>query len=73
MASHGIRPHERVKLKIWLEGPKFLLQEEDHWPVQPHHLPEISEDDQNVKPVKKAQTYDIIQDLFYITILRGSL
>ena len=57
IASCGLRPHERAKLKIWLECPKFLLQEEDHWPVQPHHLPEISEDDRNVKPVKKAQTY----------------
>ena len=63
IASRGLRPHERAKLKIWLEGPKFLLQEEDHWPVQPHHLPEISEDDRNVKPVKKAQTYVIKQDL----------
>ena len=49
IASRGLRPYERAKLKIWLEGPKFLLQEEDHWPVQPHHLPEISEDDRKVK------------------------
>ena len=56
VSSRGLRPHKRAKLKIWLEGPKFLLQEEDHWPVQPHHLPEISEDDRNVKPVKKAQS-----------------
>ena len=63
VASCGLRPHERDKLKIWLEGPKFLLQEEDHWPVQPHHLPEISEDDRNAKPVKKAQTYIVKQDL----------
>ena len=62
IVSRGLRPHERAKLKIWLEGPKFLLQE-DHWPVQPHHLPEISEDDRNVKPVKKAETYVIKQDL----------
>ena len=63
IASRGLRPHERAKLKIWLEGPKFLLQEEDHWPAQPHHLPEISEDDRNAKPVKKAQTYVVKQDL----------
>ena len=51
-ASRGLRPHERAKLKIWLEGPRFLLQDETHWPVQPPHLPEISEDDRNIKPVK---------------------
>ena len=55
IASRGLRPHERAKLKIWLEGPKFLLQDGDHWPVQPHYLPEICEDDRHVKPVKKAQ------------------
>ena len=55
IASRGLRPHERAKLKIWLEGPKFLLQDGDHWPVQPHYLPEICEDDRHVKPVKKAR------------------
>ena len=29
-ASRGLRPHERAKLKIRLEGPKFLLQDENH-------------------------------------------
>jgi len=63
IASHGLRPHERAKLKICLEGPKFLLQEEDHWPVQSHHLPDIRVDDRNLKPVKKAHTYVVKQDL----------
>ncbi|XP_067029999.1 uncharacterized protein [Acropora muricata] len=60
-ALRGLRPHERAKLKIWLEGPTFLLQDENHWPVQPPYLLDISEDDRNVKLVK-AQMYVVKQD-----------
>ena len=67
-ASRGLRPHERAKLKIWLEGPTFLLQDETHWPVQPPHLPEISEDDRNIKPVK-AQMYVVQQDFGADTLI----
>ena len=63
-----MRPHERAKLKIWLEGPKFLLQDENNWPVQLPYLPEISEDDRNVKPVK-AQMYVVQQDFGADTLI----
>ena len=60
-ALRGLRPHELAKLKIWLEGPTFLLQDENHWPVQPPYLLDIREDDRNVKLVK-AQMYVVKQD-----------
>lgn len=61
-ASRGFNSHERTKLKIWLEGPRFLLKDESQWPNQPTQLPEIDENDQNVKRSKKVQTHAVMQD-----------
>ena len=61
-ASRGFNPHERTKLKIWLEGPSFLLKDESQWPNQPTQLPEIDENDQNVKRSKKVQAHAVMQD-----------
>ena len=61
-ASRGLNSRERTKLKIWLEGPKFLLEDENQWPTQPTQLPDIDKDDLNVKRSKKAQTHATTQD-----------
>ena len=53
-ASRGFNSHERTKLKIWLEGPRFLLKDESQWPNQPTQLPEIDENDKNVRRSKKV-------------------
>ena len=36
----------------WKKGPEFLWQEEEAWPSAPDEMPEIAEDD---KEVKKGQ------------------
>ena len=61
-ASRGFNSHERTKLKIWLEGPRFLLKDESQWPNQPTQLPEIDKNDQNVKRSKKVQAHTVMQD-----------
>lgn len=65
---------EHFKLKIWLEGPKFLSEDESQWPIQPTQLHEIGEDNRNVNRSKKAQAHVITQgrefDSLFITTFR---
>ncbi|XP_070566927.1 uncharacterized protein [Ptychodera flava] len=55
-ASRGIQlDHINGRLlQLWYEGPQFLWQPRSSWPTQPTDLPEISEDD---KELKKAKVY----------------
>lgn len=31
-ASRGLSLNDKAKIKEWLQGPKFLWEEEDKWP-----------------------------------------
>jgi len=37
---------------IWLRGPEFLRQAEEHWPARPVDLPPVDDDDPEIKTVK---------------------
>ncbi|XP_070560303.1 uncharacterized protein [Ptychodera flava] len=55
-ASRGIQlDHINGRLlQLWYEGPQFLWQPRSSWPTEPTDLPEIPEDD---KELKKAKVY----------------
>ena len=40
-ASRGLKPNEEIKIKEWLNGPKFLWETEDKWPSPPTGLKEM--------------------------------
>lgn len=49
LASRGIQPSEKSKLKYWLEGPEFLKSKDNHFPAQPENLAPIDENDCELK------------------------
>ena len=51
-ASRGLNAEEFAKLDHWLRGPKFLWQDESHWPVQPDELPELEDSNRELKREK---------------------
>ena len=59
-ASRGIKPNESNKIERWLKGPQFLSIDEEFWPKQPDQLPEIQDDDDEVKK-EKVRSYAIVQ------------
>lgn len=48
IASRGIRADDSANIHVWLNGPKFLLQDPRHWPKNPLQ-PEVAEYDSEVK------------------------
>jgi len=56
-ASRGLTADEMLKSKRWLNGPKFLWETNDSWPEQPNNLPDVSQDDNEVK--KEVQAFNV--------------
>ena len=60
-ASRGFSGSEARKSRHWFNGPAFLDQEESKWPKQPDEIPDLPEDDHELKR-KKAQVHMSIQE-----------
>ena len=60
-ASRGFSSSETQKLKHWFNGPAFLSQIESEWPKQPDEVPDLPEDDRELKR-KKLQVYMLQQE-----------
>ena len=59
-ASRGLMPGSECKL--WLEGPGFLWQSEEHWPENPNALAPLSDDDPEIKKVKAVATNTLLRE-----------
>ena len=60
-ASRGFSSSEARKSRHWFNGPALLDQEESKWPKQPDEIPDLPEDDHELKR-KKAQVHMSIQE-----------
>ena len=60
-ASRGFSSSEARKLRHWFNGPAFLDQEESEWPKQLDEIPDLPEDDHELKR-KRAQVHMAIQE-----------
>ena len=60
-ASRSFSSSEPRKSRHWINGPACLDQEESNWPKQPDKIPDLPEDDHELKR-KKAQVYMSIQE-----------
>ena len=60
-ASRSFSSTEPRKSRHWFNGPAFLNQQESKWPKQPDEIPDLPEDDYELKK-KKAQVYMSIQE-----------
>ncbi|XP_078493996.1 uncharacterized protein LOC144749513 [Ciona intestinalis] len=56
-ASRGLMPDKATgeQVNVWINGPSFLHQSEDSWPVRPSSLPTIPDSDPEVK--KETQSH----------------
>ena len=60
LASRGIHPTEKAKLKYWIEGPKFLqAANDDDFPVQPSNLGTIDSADIEAKKTVLTTNADV--------------
>lgn len=63
LASRGIDPHQIVNIKLWWNGPEFLSQHENLWPILgskvPIELPELK--------VLSSQIVESTETLFDVT------
>ena len=59
IASRGISASDKVNLHIWLNGPKFLWHDSEHWPQQ-QLTTEVAENDVEVK--KEAVIHVTVSD-----------
>ena len=66
-ASRGLMPDSECKL--WLEGPSFLRQSEDHWPEKPNALAPLSDDDPEIKKVKAVATNTLLREPSLLEIM----
>ncbi len=57
-ASRGLIPNEEIKIKEWLNGPKFLWKTEDKWPSPPTGLKEMP--DEHLEQRKTARVDRIV-------------
>jgi len=60
-ASRGFSSSETQKLKHWFNRPVFLSQVESEWPKQPDEIPDLPEDDCELKR-KKVQVHLFVQE-----------
>ena len=60
-ASRGFSGSKTQKLKHWFNGPPFLGQVESEWPRQPVEIPDLPEDDRELKR-KKVQVHMLMQE-----------
>ena len=59
--SRGFSSSEARKSRHWFNGPAFLDQDESTWTKQPDAIPDLPEDDHELKR-KKAQVHMSIQE-----------
>lgn len=59
-ASRGFSITETHKLQSWLSGPALLYKEEREWPKQPAQIPDLSEEDCELKQ-RKLQVHGTVQ------------
>jgi hypothetical protein len=43
-ASQGLKLNEEIKINEWLNGPKFIWETEDKWPIPPAGLKEMPDE-----------------------------
>ena len=60
-ASRGFSGSETQKLKHWFNGPAFLGQVGSEWSRQPVEIPDLPEDDRDLKR-KKVQVHMLMQE-----------
>ena len=73
-ASRGLQGNASKEIELWLKGPSFLWNCETKWPIQPADLPELSNDDRELK-IKKIRVYSVTkdkEDILYSLITRLS-
>ena len=61
-ASRGLNGDQMITNERWLKGPSFLWKSEEFWPDQPVILPELTEDDDNVKKEVQAHQVNVQSD-----------
>ena len=54
-ASRGVSAHGVLKGSRWIDGPEFLYQKEESWPVSKQVIPPLQEDDSEVKTFASVQ------------------
>ena len=59
-ASRAFSITETHKLQSWLSGPALVYKEEREWPKQPAQIPDLSEEDCELKP-RKLQVHGTVQ------------
>ena len=57
----GFSTAETVKLRCWLNGPSFLDQDESEWPRLRDEMPELPEEDRELKG-KNVQVYLTVEE-----------
>ena len=53
-ASRGLSAQKMVSEGRWMEGPPFLWKKESSWPSAPSEIPEVQDDDKEVKRLAKS-------------------
>ena len=75
IASRGLTPKRMDCLTLWFNGPPFLMLPRDQWPEQPSFLPDLSEEDPDVKKIKKGYSFNSMKipcDSFSLLFARCS-
>jgi len=54
LATRGLTALEFVGNKLWLEGPKWLVQDQDQWPHRTFTYRSLEDDDMEAKPTHLA-------------------
>ena len=60
-ASRGFSITETEKLRHWLNGPSFLVQGESEWPRAPDEIPELPDEDCELRR-KHVQVHMVVQE-----------
>jgi hypothetical protein len=58
-ATRGLNAKETIKADLWFKGPMFLWQPEENWPSTFRTVPEIADDDPEVK--SEIQCHSIVK------------
>ena len=67
VASRGVKGDAFLKDATWVSGPRFLLQPENEWPVNPENVHRLPADDPEVKKEATVNTVQASEEADAVT------
>lgn len=69
VASRGVKVDAFLKNATWVSGPRFLLQPDSEWPVNPDNVHQLPSDDPEVKKSTEVNAIQAREEVDDVTCI----